>query len=241
MVSALWTLPIELAFYALIVVMLICKWINRTAALAGALIVWSGLYVIPFALTQHGIGPVHVQPLGYGPLNLTMLRHGCFFGVGILLWRVLNHAPSAKYLFLLALGIAICFVEIVARAAEVAPDYAHSVDVAVLAGCAVVTFSAAIFAIWTFAHLNDRLQPGPITKAVLRRMGLMTYPLYLMHEGVGGVAYSMLRRSGHEQGAALLSGLALSLLASLLAVAAIEPWLRRRLLTVLRKRPVMAS
>ncbi|MFM0630525.1 hypothetical protein [Paraburkholderia xenovorans] len=31
MVSALWTLPIEPAFYALIVAMPICRWINRTA------------------------------------------------------------------------------------------------------------------------------------------------------------------------------------------------------------------
>ncbi|MFM0555995.1 hypothetical protein P0D69_34245 [Paraburkholderia sediminicola] len=31
MVSALGTLPTELAFYALIAAMLICKWINRTA------------------------------------------------------------------------------------------------------------------------------------------------------------------------------------------------------------------
>ena len=231
LVSAMWTLPIELAFYGLVALMLIFKWGSRMTTLAGLLIVSSGLYVIPFALSEYGIGPVHVNPLGYGMLNLTMLRHGCFFGVGILLCQVVNRVPHTKVILLLTLGVLLCWIEIVARSAETAPGYAHSIKVAFLAWEAVVIFSLAIFAIWAFARLNNRLQLSPASKAVLRQMGLLTYPLYLMHEGVGGVAYSLLRARNHAQGIALLSGLALTLVASLLVVQAVEPWLRRRLLT----------
>ncbi|HZZ13328.1 MAG TPA: acyltransferase [Paraburkholderia sp.] len=233
MVSALWTLPIELGFYVLIVAMLVCKWIARATTLAGVLIVWSGLYIVPFALTEYAIGPLHVLPLGIGLLNLTMLRHGCFFGVGILLWQMLNHTPRIKDWFLLALGMVLGWLEIIARAAEVAPSYARPVDVAALAGAAVTTFSMAVFAIWASVRLNGPLRPGPGVRAILRQIGLMSYPLYLMHEGVGGVAFSLMRRNGYGQGSALLCGLALTLLASLLVVQALEPWLRRRLLKVL--------
>ena len=69
--------------------------------------------------------------------------------------------------------------------------------------------------------------------AMLRRIGLMTFPLYLMHEAVGGVACGLLRQSGHEKGQALLLGLLLSVLISLFVVEFIEPWLRRGLLAVI--------
>lgn len=233
LVSALWTLPIELAFYALVLVLLLGRWQNRAPALAAGLIVWSGLYLIPFTLMEYHIGAFHVPLLGYGPHNLTLLRHGCFFGVGILLWHALNRTPNAFHFGFLALGIVLCCVEIAGRSVEIGVDFGHPVDTAAMARRATATFLVAIAAVHIFSKTNNRLQSGPRASAVLRRMGLMTYPLYLMHQGVGVVAFELLLRHGARQGIALLAALALSLIASLLVVEAIEPWLRRWLLAAL--------
>jgi len=238
LVSALWTLPVELAFYAIILLVLIVGRIHRVTALAGLLILWSGLYLIPFALTEYGMSPIHVGPLGYGSQNLILLRHGCFFGTGMLIWHVLSQRSRAIDFATLAGGIILCWLEIIARSAELKLEYAYPIRIWGLAGVALVTFTLALFAIWLLGKTNDHLKLNEATKRVLRRIGLMTYPLYLMHEAVGGVAYGLLRQTGVGQGLALLAGLLLSLLASLLVVESIEPWLRRRLLEVVH--PMLA-
>jgi exopolysaccharide production protein ExoZ len=238
MVSALWTLPIEIAFYALILLVLIVRRLDRITALAGLLIVWSGLYLIPFALTEYGMGTFHVGPLGYDSYNISLLRHGCFFGVGMLIWQALNQPPRGFGLTLLASGIALCWVEIIARCAELKLQYAYPIQTSVLAGGALATFTLAVFAIWLLGRLNDRVKLNQPAKYVLRRLGLITFPLYLMHEAVGGVAYGLWRQSGHGQGLAVVIGLSISLVAGLLVIEVIEPWLRRRLLAVVH--PVLA-
>jgi exopolysaccharide production protein ExoZ len=238
MVSALWTLPIEIAFYTLILLVVIVRRLDRVTGLAGLLIVWSGLYLIPFALTEYGVSPLHVGPLGYDSYNLTLLRHGCFFGVGMLIWQVLNQRPRAIDLTMLVSGIILCCTEIIARSAELRLQYAYPVQTSALAGGALATFTLAVCAIWLLGRLNDRVKLNQPTRHVLRRLGLITFPLYLMHEAVGGVAYGLLRQSGHGQGLALLIGVSVSLVAGLFVIEAIEPWLRRRLLAAVH--PLLA-
>jgi len=238
LVSALWTLPIELAFYAAILLALIFGQIHRVTAFGGLLILWSGLYVIPFALTEYHVSPLHVGPLGYGVYNLSLLRHGSFFGVGMLIWQIMNRRPRRVDLAMLAGGIIVCWVEIVARSVELKSQYAYPVDVSGLMGGAVATFTLAVFAIWFFSRINDGVTLTQTAKRALRRIGLTTYPLYLMHEAVGGVAYGLLRQSGEGQGLALLAGLLLSLLVSLIVVEVMEPWVRGRMLAVIH--PMLA-
>lgn len=232
-VSALWTLPIELAFYGLILVCIITGVIRRVTLLAGLLIIWSALYLVPFALTEYGMSPIHVGPLGYGSANLSLLRHGCFFGVGMLIWQVLHQRSRAIDLATLAGGITLCFVEIIARCAELQRHYAYPIRSWSLLFGTLATFSLAVGAIWLFGRINDRLNINDTAQRIMRVVGLMTYPLYLMHEAVGGVTLGLLRQAGYGQGLALLTGLALSLLASLLVVEAFEPWVRRRMLAIL--------
>ncbi|PPQ40482.1 hypothetical protein [Rhodoblastus acidophilus] len=52
------------------------------------------------------------------------------------------------------------------------------------------------------------------------------------------MAYSLLRQSGEGQGLALLAGLLLSLLVSLIVVEVMEPWVRGRMLAVIH--PMLA-
>jgi peptidoglycan/LPS O-acetylase OafA/YrhL len=130
---------------------------------------------------------------------------------------------------MLGLGIILCGVEIIARVVELRAEYGRAVDQGMLTASAVATFALAVLAIWLFSRLNDVLRPGAGTASAMRYLGLVTYPLYLMHEGVGGVASSLLQAGGYGQGLALMAGLALSLIASGVVVAVFEPWLTPRL------------
>jgi hypothetical protein len=56
-----------------------------------------------------------------------------------------------------------------------------------------------------------------------------------MHEGVGGVASSLLQVGGYSQGVALLAGLALSLIAAGVVVIALEHGSRGRLTAMVRE------
>ena len=232
MVSALWTLPIELGFYVAVLILMIAGRVNRGNLLAGLLILWSGLYLIPFALTEYGIGHLNVKPLGYGSLNVSLLRHGCFFGVGMMIWQVLNKRPRSIDLAILVGGIIICWVEIIARSAELSSHYSNPISLWLLVSGTLATFTSASFLIWWLGKVNNQVKIHRTAKIVLRRLGLMTYPLYLMHESVGGVTYGLLMGSGHGQGLSLIAGLLISLVASLLVVEVIEPSLRRCLLKV---------
>jgi exopolysaccharide production protein ExoZ len=235
LVGALWTLPIEIGFYLLIGAMIPLGWVRRPTVIAAVLIGWSSIYLVPFCLSQYGILPFEVRPLGYGLLNLTMLRHGCFFGVGILFWMAYRRDAGTKQCVLLFLGIALCGVEIIARSAELQDLYGHSVTLASLVRDALLTFAVSLFGIWVFSRFNDRLRPGATTLAVMRILGLITYPLYLMHEGVGGVSFSLLRAAGHNQGLALLTGLAVSLAASWAVVKVFQPRLAPRLTALVQR------
>lgn len=234
-VGALWTLPIELGFYAIIALLIWRGWIGRPVLIAAVLIAWSSLYLVPFCLGQYGILPFPVRSLGYGLLNLSMLRHGCFFGVGILLWVMARPGAGRAAGAILGLGLALCAVEIVARVAELRWLYAYPVDPRTLLIAAIGTFFAAVIAIRVFSRLNEALRPGHAAQAVMRSLGLMTYPLYLMHEGVGGVTFSLLLASGWGQGVALLAGLAAALGASWVVVVALEPWIAPRLTAMVRR------
>jgi exopolysaccharide production protein ExoZ len=229
LVGSLWTLPVEIGFYAIIAALVWRGWVSRPLPIAAALILWSGIYLVPFCLDRYDLLPFSVPSLGYGLLNLTMLRHGCFFGLGILLWSTTQGGVSVGSRAILALGLALCGVEIVARVAELHVDYGHAVDRNRLAIGALATFSVAILGIWLFTRLNGTLRPGARARTVMRYMGLVTYPLYLMHEGVGGVVASLLQDNGCTHGIALLTGLAFSLAASLAVVVSLERWIEPRL------------
>ncbi len=66
----------------------------------------------------------------------------------------------------------------------------------------------------------------------------MTYPLYLLHEAVGGVTFGAIRRLGFEQPVAASAGFIVSLAASYVVVVSFEPFLRRRLVGLLH--PLLA-
>lgn len=234
-VGSLWTLPIELAFYALILLLIAARATNRMVGLAYALIVVSLPYLAGAGLSTFGLMPFDVPPLGNGYLNLTFVRHGCFFGLGILLFLATEKntaAISPMRGLMIALAILLSCLEIVDRAAELAPAYRHQVTAASLSVQAVLVFLAGILVIWAFAHYHTGTAPDRLGKKLLRKLGLMSYPIYLLHEAVGGTLIGYLDRQGMNPILAQIAGAAVVVATSLIVVSNLEPRAKTLLMRV---------
>lgn len=233
LVGSLWTLSIELGFYTLVFLFIARGATHRMHWLAYGMILWSAPWLIAFSLSIFGLIPMQVEPLGYGYINMTFLRHGCFFGLGILLFlnsekTETGHAamtPDRAAMIAIALGL--CMLEVISRSAEVAPHYLHPANVAHLALWALGVFLLGVAIIWGSARFNDRIKFSDRNLALLRTLGLMSYPIYLLHEAVAGTVTGLLAPRAIHPLLAQLSGLIAVLLASLVIVNWIEPFARK--------------
>lgn len=230
--SAYWTLPIELTFYSLIWLMIYFRQFAKIQILAMGLIAWSSTYIGLIAL--HMIGLIHYQvfELGYGWKTCSLLRHGVFFGLGILVWLFKEKRLRKLGWLVLFGGLVMAVVEICYRAAEITlvmernSAYRHT-GVMMIECC--VAFLIAFCAIILSVRFNESFPANARFRRVVRMSGLTTYPFYLLHEALGGlVLFEM-----HRMGFSYLSGIPIALIC--IAVASIcvadygEPSIRRLL------------
>ena len=155
---------------------------------------------------------------------LTLMPHGVFFALGALLRRLPTETWSWRLaVFSLALTWGCCF-EIAVRATTVARDYhltigPHLPIAVFLAGVVVVALAV-------------RLQPVMARTAPSRhaaRIGMATYPLYLVHQAAGAVVIAWLTAVGTPYYLASMVVGALSLGFARWCAAIPDPWLRERL------------
>jgi len=219
--SVYWTLPIEIAFYSVVLIAMIVAGdrafeplligigsISALFALArGLLEAWPAL---PFAGAMGAVDPQTSRML--------LLDYGCDFAVGGLLWLCL--ARGFQPLRTLALT-----VFLVAAAAEVAFE-SHGFDHIRSAATPVMVFLAAValMAISQIRAARDRIRFARQAGAV-RIVGLMTFPIYLLHDNIGRVVFDAAAARAGQLAAALAS--AVVVLASSFVIAVlIEPPMR---------------
>ncbi|MBN9431155.1 MAG: acyltransferase [Bosea sp.] len=205
-----WTLAVELCFYALV-------WLSLTQAIpiervACGLVVWSAAYLV-LSYFDLGLSPAIERPL--------LLRHGVFFALGILLWSWGARRLTPAHIPFLVLSILGAFYEVAVKAEEAAISFFGSAaDHS--AGWPVAIFAAATAVI--ALSLRWLSTPRPLT--TLRTLGLITYPLYLVHTAVGGLVMHELLVAGVDPTAALCAGLIGAVLAGWVISAFAEPALR---------------
>lgn len=188
------------------------------------LIYYSGIY---FALTYI----FQISPdLGYGLANITLLRHGVYFGLGMLIWHAqINRLTLHEKLAIFA-AILIASFEIRLRCAEISQNSAgYSTDTLFLEAGIVWITSVAVVAISPLLRSNVSSSAAKIVV----KLGLMTYPLYMLHEAVGGATQTLAIRFGVQPVAGLaaaffVSGL-MALFVSLWAEPMAKGFLRRHI------------
>ena len=221
-----WTLTVEITFYMLVFV---CIRFYSFETMMRA-VLWVGILScvlnIFAVVAQAGIGQKSVDSLfmsmwaKHTP-RLLLLRHGCFFALGSVLWSRLtpHRRPGMEWLVLLLLVGGTFEVYFTARGhARQFPD-AHfsmwSSTLAWLVGVVLIYSS-------TLPAVNSRLSSGRLPRA-LRTLGLLTFPLYLLHNNLGVFLRERVLAWSHSNGLGTLAGIAVSLAFAYIVSTKIDP------------------
>lgn len=209
-----WTLGIEIAFYLLVAIRLKSDGRAREIERIGmALAIVSAGYWSWAAVA----GPWQNRAA-----DLLLLSYGGTFACGIALWGVRQSGPSAMRLAMLALGTATSIAEIRATCAVMATG--TGVEPGAVVPIALFLGAVAIIA------LAGRVQPA-IERIIRPRaagfIGMMTYPLYLIHQRIGEMLIVDLIAAGVPWRLAIIGTAMLAVAGAAAITALMEPPLRR--------------
>ena len=231
-----WSLCVEIFFYGFILGLLIANRFCQLELFIGVIGVVSALVGIMFTVSLFGptlfasIRPI-LERIHYSWIpQLFLIEHGCLFALGAYLWLLLFKGISLRRLAIAS----VCFVGGYIETLWVAADQAGRVVMPLQTMVPPVIWLIAVLLIIASIAMNDRVYAwagglvGPI-----RMLGLMTYPLYLIHTTVGSAAVLILHNRGVPRFLALLIAMAICLLASWIVAAALEPRLKQRLRPIL--------
>lgn len=206
-----WTLGVECAFYLLVALTAVGD--ARRIALVG----WGlGLASAAFWAVCLVLGPAAEPIITNQAAILLLLPHGCFFAAGIALAMRGMRGRTA----LLTLASTAGMIEIAAHIGG------RQFTLATIAGEALFALGLVTLA------CADRLQPWlarRLEPGNARAIGLMTYPLYLLHQVAGAVLIGVLARSGVPLVVAIGLSVAVMLASAWLVARHAEPALRTAL------------
>ena len=235
--TAYWTLPIEIVFYALILLLLLRGAFHRLEWLGIGLTLAGSAYLAAYALQVAGV--IHGPSLefGYGVRNLTLLRHGIYFATGIFLWLWSRRRLSRAGALALLLAVLMAPVEMTCRTLEIVEKSPGHLDAAAIWPWPILLWVLACGGIVASVAWRGEIArlPAPWLRG-LRNAGLMTYPLYLLHEPIGHTLRHAFLAQGMPPVAAALLGIAGTALAALAVASLAEPLLRRALQELLRRK-----
>lgn len=210
--NSYWTLPIEMVFYALVGLALAARWPLERVAL------FLGLYSTFFWAVKLLNRFYHFADLTVIENNagyLLMLHFGVFFAAGMLLF-------ARRHRLFTALFLAVGLVETWWRATGWHDPFPW---------LAPLLWAAAVLAIIVSIERRSLVDRW-IDPRLARTLGLMTYPLYLLHQQVG----LAVERLVADPLLAFLAAMAV-VIALALAVLQGEKWVRH----ILTRRPLARS
>ena len=221
-----WTLGIEVAFYAAVLAIIGLGRFSLVRPLAMVLGAVSALFwlAVAFADPASALGHKLAVARESRLAALLLVHHGLFFALGVFLWLALVKGRAGANLAWIGALLVIGCVQIVAENAHGNAQF--GVDHSALAPCAT-WLAAMAFMVWSVRANNlwHRL-PGA-ARGAIRTAGMMTFPLYLLHQVVGGAILGALVLRGWNRWSALAASVALVLAASWLIARHLEPPLQR--------------
>ncbi|HYD34282.1 MAG TPA: acyltransferase [Methylophilaceae bacterium] len=228
-----WTLAIELFFYALVFMLISFDKFHLIARVAIAI----GLISVGFNI---------VALLGQSPAisfvpqilfkiqdsriaDLLLLNHGMFFALGIFLWLQLLKKPAKQY-------VSWCCVFTIAGLTQIAATVgsfdAKGANMPLLLPMLIWLVALGVIILSVLTNRVFSTAPAWVSMT-LRRMGLMTYPLYLIHQNVGLALIGQLIKVGMQPYLALGLGVAFAISISWAISVYLEPPLQKAMKTFL--------
>ncbi len=233
-----WTLGIEVAFYSLVFALLAAKrfrWIEGVMVVVAA--VSAGVWVWRL-LVELGLGLPQLPPIRNRALELLLVPHGVYFATGALIWLGLFGRWTWGRTVWLLVAMAGGYLGLYMNARDVLADGLQQTR-----HLPPLIWAGAVFVMVASVRLDGALQRfvSPPLAGVIRTIGLLTYPLYLLNYTVGTAFLVLLLRLGFERYMALtMTIVSLVALAALITVA-VEPALRRLVGHLLDRAPVLRS
>jgi exopolysaccharide production protein ExoZ len=218
LIGQFWTLPIEVCFYA-VVWLLIAARRHHLETLAWYLALSSAAYFVAVDLLG-----IH-DPNGRISA-LLLLQHGGYFALGIMLAQADRSGYRPRHLVLALLSVVLAAVQI--RDAATGEHLAGGLERDWAVPFAIwIAFIGVIAAGFRWKHAaGARLRKH---QGTLRTMGLLTFPLYLIHIHTGGPILIGLRRIGAPDWSAVLAAIVAAMVAAFVVVRWIEPPLHAKL------------
>lgn len=230
-----WTLGIEISFYFLVYSLIRLGNFSLIYKLAISIGVISAL----FWIAQSIIGFDNASALGNAArqarrsriLSLLLVHHGIFFAIGVLIWIELTKIHHNRNIIWGIFFAAAGCLQIASSADSINRDAGTAY--APFLPCAI--WIASLLYIVMAIRLNYLIHrlPQPLLRS-LRTAGLMTFPLYLIHQVAGGIIMAEIISVGLNRWAALAVTTAAALALSWVIAKQIEPilqaWTKLRLL-----------
>jgi peptidoglycan/LPS O-acetylase OafA/YrhL len=227
--GAIWTLTIEVFFYALIFMLILLNKQNLISGCTNAyLLVAAVFWLAVFAERYTGYrihGLSFSQIASSYPAKFFLLTTGSFFALGIHLHEAYLKGYNARRLLLIGASIAISVAALhaFAMSTPAVMHFGQSPFVPVIAW--LVAVAACLVAI----PIERRHPPAKVYRRFARRLGLITYPLYLINQITGAFLVYALFEMGLPPFAAVIGGVGLILIISWLFAEFVEPVLRLNL------------
>jgi peptidoglycan/LPS O-acetylase OafA/YrhL len=195
--SVYWTLGVEVAFYAMVLALVAYNrfhWLKPVMCAIGAV---SSLFWLGYgyaAMDRQSELFEWFSAVQWSRLaQLTLLHHGVFFAIGVLLWMQLMRKSSRDQILWLMFFI-------VGGCMQISADSNLKFEktglmLSPLLACAI--WLGAMLLLFFMVQNNDRIRALPEgALRTLRRLGLVTYPLYLLHNVTGGAVLGALLGAG---------------------------------------------
>lgn len=228
--GAYWTLGIEIVFYCCVFLLLWVANFHRVLVFAAALGLMSAFYRV--AVFCAGDGSALAAFDLPRTAELTLLRHGLFFSIGTLLWQYLCK-DRQKWILVSILGL------VVAGLLEIdSVNQNHNVftrmNYSSWTPCLI--WLAGLTMMWFSVTCNNSVHrlPQPLLRAV-KTLGMMTFPLYLLHQVVGQAVMGLFVLNGMDSRLAMMAGFALAISASWVVACLAEPQLQKITRHILNK------
>jgi peptidoglycan/LPS O-acetylase OafA/YrhL len=226
--GVMWTLPIEISFYGMVFVLLLAGQFRRIVLVASIIGSYSSAYWILHSCAPYfGHAPLaaHLDAIINSSLvTLTLMRHGCFFALGVFLWRSLVKHCYGPYLLLVPVLLSACIFEISRENATLALfthlDQTALIPVTAWFGCIGLMALSVI--------CNDRLlRKWGAFAPYARWLGLLTYPLYLLHQPIALFVIFVASRLHIGPHLAWCSGVAAAVVTAAWVTSRAEPWVKK--------------
>lgn len=213
--------------------LLLARLFHRLDALMAAIGTTSTLsWIYQFAVERRGI---HANVAGMRFLEFLhnshrsqklMFNHGCFFAIGGLLWLCLYRRFTPLRVALISFFTLGAILEIIDHSGFIQDFYhsAYPVTPAIVVWLLAITF--LVLSVRGNALIAEFV--GKRGAAIARTLGLLTYPLYLLHQNIGYILIDAMHRHIPDLAALLLTVL-IELAGALLLTRYLETPLQRLL------------